>query len=84
MNEEMMVLRLPPPLAASVRHKLRNGEDVQDMILKFIDTKQALGLGRATTAYAVICLGGWQWFPWEAGEAGVCLRGRQWFVCENH
>eukprot|EP01043_Picozoa_sp_COSAG02_P022425 COSAG02_NODE_1166_length_14154_cov_19.442191_3_plen_512_part_00 len=46
-----MVLRLPPEVAADVRAKLRNKEDVSDLILSFIDTKQALGLGRQTTAY---------------------------------
>ena len=46
-----MVLRLPPEVAADVRTKLRNKEDVSDLILSFIDTKQALGLGRHTTAY---------------------------------
>jgi hypothetical protein len=51
MDEELLVLRLPPRIADVVRTKLRNKEDISDMILHFLDTKHALGLGRQTMAY---------------------------------
>lgn len=54
MDEEMMVLRLPPAIAADVRMRLQNKEDISDLVISFIDTKQALGLGRQTMAYGRI------------------------------
>ena len=54
MDEEMMVLRLPPEIAADVRTRLQNKEDIRDLVISFIDTKQALGLGRQTMAYGRI------------------------------